>query len=1106
MNTVLNWLMSPEWGQIVEALLHSLWQAGSLALLLGLALKRLSSPAWRYRCAIGSLNAVLLATILTWGFLDQRGANRQSPPGIPAEALIASFEPRHRAEAAEKLIFATAPIAQRGMTTGPMNWTMWLALVWLLGAVLMLTRAGIQVAGAERLRRSGRPLEDGRIARLLIETQCATGLARMIRVTVTNTLTSPAVVGVLVPTLILPLSLVTALTHEQLRFVLLHELAHIRRGDYFVNLFQLFVEALLFFNPAVWWISQQVRREREACCDALAIQLSGAPVDYARTLVQVAESALNPSPAATAAFGNKRREPSSLSDRVQRLLVPGYRPALRLTWHAMLMSLVVGGTLLVLSALGTRNTVGAILANERNGDSNAVAARASDFPHNVPARPLAQSDSVRSNATALVQSTRLLLEAGKLDEAEERLKAALGTEPENQAAFHYLSYIKESRNRNAKGSEVVRVSREGSDGVQTTAGKLYSRRFKVDPQAFEQGLGIQWINGEWRFPSKTNAHEGFIGAVETAFAKVGVDLKSPKSFFYKNHTGEFLIRATQEDLDRLTPMLAKFSSRSPDPDGSKETGRPPATSPQEDQGGNNKSPFTVDAKKMNFAAKTQILTASNGVIIKHGEIVITADSARINHETGEAIAEGNARLQNKLGTMEGDRITVDSRSGRVKAERFTHGKTGNSTDRFDSQEPAVRDNSLALDAGTDKYAFQAAPSPTVAADEASISPKVSELRDLTNKVPVLSDLPIVGKLFRSSSNEPANILASNDQLYVRRFKVDPNTFTKNLEGTIAHQAKPTNVVAAVRGFFGSFGVELDPPKNVYFNDRAGELLVRATLQDLDVIEEGLQAINAPTPQVNIKVRFVEVDSRNDFGFDWFIGNLLLTATNSATGNFPAQFSGILTEPQYRVVLRTLEQRKGAKVLAMQEVTTFSGRQAQIQTVELRTVVNAMNLPLPALPGHTNTNTSTNSGYQTQVLPFGSVLDVIPFVAADGHTIQMTLLPTVTEFLGYDDPAKVLPGQRNLKRDGELPLPRIRVRQISMSANVWDGQTLFFGIASEEILSKKADGSVERNASRDAKKQLLVFVTPTIIDQGGNRMSAGDKLPTERSNPPEAPKN
>ena len=186
------------------------------------------------------------------------------------------------------------------------------------------------------------------------------GIANRIRVGVTDKLTSPAVVGIVVPMLILPLSLLTTLTPEQIRFILLHELAHIRRRDYLANLFQFVAESLLFFNPAVWWISNQIRREREACCDALAIELSGAPADYAKTLVHVAEQVLYPAPAAALAFGNKR-EPSTLTERIQRLLVPGYRPSLRLTWRAMLAALIFGGVLLFLSAIGTRFTVAAVL-------------------------------------------------------------------------------------------------------------------------------------------------------------------------------------------------------------------------------------------------------------------------------------------------------------------------------------------------------------------------------------------------------------------------------------------------------------------------------------------------------------------------------------------------------------------------------------------------------------------------------------------------------------------------------------------------------------------------------------------------------------------------
>ena len=353
---ILQWLAAPEWARLVQALLHTLWQGALFAVLLGQVLRRTRDPAWRYRSALAALAAILLSGLITWAALMPAAAPRSDPASVPALTAAATVVPPAVSEQAPLVVQFTPPAAPAAR----LNWTAWLAFVWLAGAAAMLARAGVQVAGAERLRRSCRPLTDPRVTELFAEARRALGLARRVRLAVTDRLTSPAVAGVLIPTLILPLSLTTTLSPEQIRMVLLHELAHIRRGDYVANLFQLLAEALLFFNPAVWWISRQIRLEREACCDATAIALSGAPAEYAQTLLCVAESLLQPPPAAAPGFGGPRHSP--LLDRVQRLLVPGYRPALRLTWRAMLLAMFTGGALLILCALGTQATLAAILS------------------------------------------------------------------------------------------------------------------------------------------------------------------------------------------------------------------------------------------------------------------------------------------------------------------------------------------------------------------------------------------------------------------------------------------------------------------------------------------------------------------------------------------------------------------------------------------------------------------------------------------------------------------------------------------------------------------------------------------------------------------------
>jgi HEAT repeat protein len=158
----------------------------------------------------------------------------------------------------------------------------------------------------------------------------------------------PTVIGWLRPVLLLPASALTGLPPRQLEVILIHELAHIRRHDYLVNLVQSLVEVLLFYHPAVWWLSRQVRRERESCCDDLAVALCGDRLLYARALLALAE-ARQPQPALSLAAGG-----GVLLERIRRLLgVPG--PAAggagrRLAGGAALASVVALG--LMLGVLG----------------------------------------------------------------------------------------------------------------------------------------------------------------------------------------------------------------------------------------------------------------------------------------------------------------------------------------------------------------------------------------------------------------------------------------------------------------------------------------------------------------------------------------------------------------------------------------------------------------------------------------------------------------------------------------------------------------------------------------------------------------------------------
>lgn len=994
MNALLHWLTAPEWGQLVKTLLHSLWQGALAALILAMTLRRLNDPRWRYRAAFWALASIPVAALITWSVLNSQPLPSTPPPTPLAATPPITVTPLN----VTPDVTAIAVVNRASVPTGP-RWTAWLALLWMIGVSVTLTRGAIKVAGAEHLRRASQPLANAEVHRLLAEARRVMRITRRIRLAATDRLTSPAVVGVVVPTLILPMSLVTTLTPEQIRFVLLHELAHIRRGDYLANLLQLFVESLLFFNPAVWWLSYQVRREREACCDALAIELSGSPADYARTLLRVAESAIAPTPVAAAAFGATEHAP--LLDRVQRLLVPGYQPTLRLTWRAMLVAFVLGGVLLLLLAEGTRVAVAEVAdktnrpvsldkAETANANSTALprsegVITSSSFDWEDWIKPRGMNAWVGDVQPQLYQQWSWYRVGTTVEAPDPSVSAAAP----KSITLSQTATIQPRSDQGMSGWTVdSRPPQRSTEtpGASQPAPPLYMRTFTVAPQLFTNA-GVQTPRDFFR-------HAG-----------IDLDPATGRSVYFSDRRGALLVRATAEELDRIESILSPHEPSSP-----VATAQP--KQPIQISGLNPKSSITHDL----VSGKT---TATGGSVVQMGDNKLQADTIELDTRNGNLTASGNVQVE----------------------------------------------------------------SPHVVADAS---------RD--DRSP--------------GTNNPHRDSPTN--LVVRTYRVDPNTFYQGLESVTSRPLNRTNMQESVRAFFTSLGVDLNPPRSVFFNDGAGEIFVRAPKADLDVIESALHVLNMSPPQVNIKVRFVELDAKPGSGsLESYLGNLTpgITASANAGGGRPAsgtssnaapqQFTGILTEPQYRAVLRALEQRKDANVLAMQEVTTLSGRQAQIQTVELRTVVNGLGLPIQPLPSSMATNSATNLVYQTQVLPFGPVLDLIPFVAADGYTIQLTAIPSVTEFLGYDDPEKLPKSPKATGGENTtLPLPRVRVRQVTAEAKVWDGQTLVLSVANDQVVTKKSNGGfVKENlrAPEVKKKQLLVFITPTIIDQAGNRANAATAL-------------
>lgn len=168
------------------------------------------------------------------------------------------------------------------------SWITYLPWVWIIGTPITFGLLLTGVVGSRRLRRASRLVEEGPIADILSRLVESLRVTRRVTVAVCERIAAPVLIGIVRPMILLPPSALTGWSPDEIEMVLLHELAHVRRWDNFVNLLQRFVESLLFFHPAVWLVSNWVRREREACCDAVVVGRTNRPHAYAEMLVALA--------------------------------------------------------------------------------------------------------------------------------------------------------------------------------------------------------------------------------------------------------------------------------------------------------------------------------------------------------------------------------------------------------------------------------------------------------------------------------------------------------------------------------------------------------------------------------------------------------------------------------------------------------------------------------------------------------------------------------------------------------------------------------------------------------------------------------------------------
>ncbi len=291
MTLLSHWLTPAVVSAFGWTLIHFLWQGLALTVLLRAGLTCLRTPTARYNAAVLTLAAMTLAPLVTFGFIYEQPTNEQVAIPAFSSLLARAPEAQQAIEAARNLVASQAAAPDTSIenwleTTDVSRVFVWF---WVIGVLAFSLRS----LGGWLLVRQLRLTCNAKIAPVLLQTcrrlQQQLGIGRVVRFCSSSSLTVPAVVGWFRPVVLLPLSALSGLSAEQLGAVIAHELAHIKRFDAFVNLFQIGVETLLFYHPAVWWVSRSIRDEREHCCDDVAVAVMGNPLDYAKALTLMEE-------------------------------------------------------------------------------------------------------------------------------------------------------------------------------------------------------------------------------------------------------------------------------------------------------------------------------------------------------------------------------------------------------------------------------------------------------------------------------------------------------------------------------------------------------------------------------------------------------------------------------------------------------------------------------------------------------------------------------------------------------------------------------------------------------------------------------------------------
>lgn len=263
LNTVIN---SPVFNALSITLLHFVWQGCVIALFLYTALKLISNKYsnLRYNLSLFALTLCLIAPCITYLIIYSAQTTTQEN-FLSSSALMPNIE------------------------TSLLSYLPLLSVLWLIGVTYFSFGYCKELVSINRLSKTQVEMPEKWMLDIFLAIKISLKVTQNVRLLISKLVDVPIVIGWIKPVVLIPINMVSGLTNEQLKLLIAHELAHVKRHDYFINLIQSLVEVFLFYHPAVKWISKQIRIDREYCCDDIAVNTQNVTIDYAKALLNAEE-------------------------------------------------------------------------------------------------------------------------------------------------------------------------------------------------------------------------------------------------------------------------------------------------------------------------------------------------------------------------------------------------------------------------------------------------------------------------------------------------------------------------------------------------------------------------------------------------------------------------------------------------------------------------------------------------------------------------------------------------------------------------------------------------------------------------------------------------